>query len=126
MFDAQEKYQEQFFKEAWNSASTGVDINGDCVLDEWNWLLAWLVVACENAVHSVASMQLDDNEDDEMVYVTDIADFNKLYYLVGVVWSSVIKHFASNSRISDAIKTMFLEKSDAIAAGLPTREVNAK
>ena len=89
-------------------------------------MLPSLVIACEKAVHSVARVQFDEDEDEEMVYVADREDFEKTYYLVGVVWSSVKKHFASNSRVSDAIQTMFLEKSEAVDAGLPIREVNEK
>ena len=94
--------------------------------DEWIWVLPWLVIACENAVHSVARVQFDEKEDDERVYVEDNEDFEKAYYLVGVVWSAIKKSFSSSVRVGDAIGTMFLEKSEAVKVGLPTREVNAK
>ena len=31
--------------------------------DEWIWVLPWLVIACENAVHSVARVQFDEKEE---------------------------------------------------------------
>ena len=126
LYKVQNDVQCDLFKEAWNSVPTGVEIVGDCVEDEWVWVLPWLVIACETAVHSVARVQFDEKEDEEILYVEDNEDFEKTYYLVGVVWSAIKKFFSSSVRVGDAIGTMFLEKSDAVKAGLPTREVNSK
>ena len=135
----------RMFVEAWNS--TGAKDIVSFHLREWRWGLGHLLAATKHAVAQAVRNQVNDDVQDESVYVGDSvsvclpplsplyshnhahtvqADARHAYYCVGAVWRSVHRYFSSSARISDVISQMFVDKVSAEKLGLPSEEVSSR
>ena len=123
-------HQGQIFKQAWNSATSGsqVEIVGEIKISEWEWLIVPLVIACRQAVSAAVRAQFKEVADSvsEKKLMFDKIDSQKAYYCVGVVWRTALKAFVSSERIQKSIRLLFITKKQAEIEGLPTREVDSK
>ena len=128
LFKAQKEVECKLFKEAWNSVTKADEatIQDECVLNEWRWCIPTLVIACQQTIHSVVKWQFDCDKDEVVRYIADSEDCMKAYYLAGVVWRPLLKANESNKATTIAIRSLFIEKSQTSAEGLPTNEVDLK
>lgn len=129
-FEIEETVAPKLFVSAWNESVKsvhGAEIT-TFVEREWRWIFYPLIAACRQAFATVLRVQFDDLNvaDQDHVYCGDIEDSRHRYYCVGVVWRSVLKHFANRSRIKSAVESLFLSKEEASRLKLPVQEVNAR
>ena len=72
-------------------------------------------------------MQFDEDANTgTTLNVTDVQDLRHAYHCVGAVWRTLLSHFYKRPRITRAIESMFLSKSEAIKENLPVEEVQTR
>ena len=120
----------ELFRKYWNDAvrdcPPDARIEGPWDYDQWRWVLDPLTICCHRAVAEVIRIQFDDKPktDTNPKIFTDAEDLRHAYYCVGAVWRTVIRHFCKSTRISAAIESMFLTKTQAVKENLPVEEIN--
>lgn len=139
----------KLFVQAWNESVRLIP--GACIAkfkwDEWRWLLNHIMMACRRALCASMRTQFDGDDVASVPYVGDQVpphkhpnpptpmytyitsrcmqeDGRHSYYCVGAVYRSLRNKFANATRIVCVLDRMFVDKTTALAQGLPTHEVD--
>ena len=117
MFKVDETDAPKMFKLAWNNSVAlsfpQAVIEGEVVMDEWNWAIPHLVVAVRHAFSAAIRMQFNEDSSDEAL-VSDQNDEDHAFYNAGVVLYAVKKHFSKQDRIIKTMQNMFVDKETAV------------